>query len=371
MQAKTQQLQYSLDAQGKAQQFDRARNEILESIARNAPLPESMERLCLAIQEQIPDAVCAVLLPPDGKSFLNGKPAPMLIAPGLPEVDPQGGAVETVLHETVTADATHFLAIGSDLIPRMLDALQRTGLSLAAGQSTPVFSGAGTVVGMLLLFSTSDLDLSNGSTQQSSLQSASRLISLALDHWHMHAQLLHEARHDVLTGLPNRSVAEDRLEQALARAERRQKSFAVFCIDLDGFKGVNDEFGHDAGDELLRVVALRLRSRIRHSDTLARMGGDEFLAIIDDCAGDAAAQSVGESLIAALKDPIAIEGHQVVSSASIGMAMYPADGKNASQLKRNADQAMYLAKNSGGGQVGFWSRDPALTLKAAHTAGQK
>jgi diguanylate cyclase (GGDEF)-like protein len=206
------------------------------------------------------------------------------------------------------------------------------------------------------------------SARQSILQSASRLIALARDHWHMQERLLHDARHDALTGLPNRSVAEDRLEQALARAARRQKLFAVLCIDLDAFKVINDSLGHHAGDELLRAFSTRLRSRVRHSDTVARIGGDEFLAIIEDCSGDAAVQAVAESLIAALQDPVVIEGETLAISGSIGIAMYPADGKNAALLKRNADQAMYRAKSQGGNRICFWSAEPAKAGKAAKTS---
>jgi len=367
---KTQALQTSLTAQQKAQQFDRARNEILESIARNAPLPESMERLALAVEEQIPGMVCAVLMPSDGKSFLNGKPAPMFIAPGFPEDAQHSRAFAEVLSAGVTADTAHITAVDSNLVHRCIEALRSSGTKFVAAHSCPVFSTAGAVVGMLILFSKSELPLLSDPGSQNVLQSASRLISLARDHWQMHERLLHEARHDGLTGLPNRAVAEDRLEQALARAERRKKSFAVFCIDLDGFKGVNDELGHDAGDELLRTVALTLRGRIRHSDTLARMGGDEFLAIIDECASDAAATAVANSLIDSLKSPIVLEGRPLVLSASIGIAMYPADGHNAAQLKRNADQAMYRAKNNGGAQGCFWSREPEKSSPAIRKASQ-
>jgi len=367
---KTEALQTSLASQKKAQQFDRARNEILESIARNAPLPESMERLALAVEEQIPGMVCAVLMPSDGKSFLNGKPAPMFIAPGFPEEAQRSRAFVEVLTAGVTADTVHLTGVDSNLVHRFIDALRTSGAKFVAAHSCPVFSAAGTVVGMLILFSKSELPLLSDPDSQNVLQSASRLISLARDHWQMHERLLHEARHDGLTGLPNRAVAEDRLEQALARAERRKKSFAVFCIDLDGFKAVNDELGHDAGDELLRSVALAMRGRIRHSDTLARMGGDEFLAIIDECASDAAAKSVADSLIDSLKSPIIIEGRPLVLSASIGIAMYPADGQNAAQLKRNADQAMYRAKNNGGGQGCFWSREPEKISQVTRKASQ-
>jgi diguanylate cyclase (GGDEF)-like protein len=358
VQAKTQELQWSLAAKRKAQQFDQARNEILENIARNAPLPESMERLALAIQDQIPDVACALLLPGDGRSFRDGKPAPMFIAPGLPEVGSQAQVVSSVLTDAVTANDKHLLSVDSELVQKLLAALRSAGVPFVSGSSTHVFSAAGSVVGMVILFSTSELAAASDAGQQALLQSASRLVSLARDHWEMHERLLHEARHDGLTGLPNRAVAEDRLEQALARAERRKRAFAVFCIDLDGFKSVNDELGHDAGDELLRIVAVRLRSRVRHSDTLARMGGDEFLAIIDDCATDAAAQSVADSLIASLEDPVVIEGRQLVLAASLGIAMYPTDGQNASQLRRAADQAMYGAKGNGGAQACFLARSP-------------
>jgi diguanylate cyclase (GGDEF)-like protein len=370
VQDKTQALQTSLAAQQRAQQFDRARNEILESIARNAPLPESMERLALAVEEQIPNIVCAVLLPSDGKSFLNGKPTPMFIAPGLPEDSQRNHSFAAALSGGVIADSTHIAAVESDFVPKLVEALRGSGMRFVAAHSSAVFSAAGTVVGMLVLFCKTELRGLSDPVPQNVLQSASRLISLARDHWQMHERLLHEARHDALTGLPNRAVAEDRLEQALARAERRKKSFAVFCIDLDGFKAVNDELGHDAGDELLRAVAVTLRGRIRHSDTLARMGGDEFLAIIDECASDAAARAVADSLIASLRAPIVVEGHSLTLSASIGMAMYPADGQNAAQLKRNADQAMYRAKNNGGGQGCFWSREPEKSSQATRKASR-
>jgi diguanylate cyclase (GGDEF)-like protein len=188
---------------------------------------------------------------------------------------------------------------------------------------------------------------------------------LARDHWHMHERLVFDARHDCLTGLPNRMLAEDRLEQAMARAQRRKQLFAVLCIDLDGFKAVNDSLGHQAGDELLCIAATRLRARIRQSDTLARIGGDEFLAVVEDCSTDSAARLVGESLISALQEPIMLESKTISLSGSIGIAMYPTDGKHATELKRNADQAMYRAKASGRGQICFWSRDAAATRQKA------
>jgi diguanylate cyclase (GGDEF)-like protein len=361
----TRKLQSSLEAAHKSKQFDVARNEVLESIARNAPLPESMERLAFAIEEQIPGSVCAIVMPPDGRSFLNGKPSPVLIAPGLPEelhpvILP---ALSSVL--APSADDINSGRTDHDFIEGLLDILRQAGLSFKAGQTIIVFSGTGAVAGLLILLLTEGSSAESEAARQNILHSASRLVSLARDHWHMHDNLLHDARHDKLTGLPNRAVAEDRLEQALARAERRRKLFAIFCIDLDGFKGINDELGHEVGDDVLRMLSARLRGRIRLSDTVARIGGDEFLAIIEDCSGDSAAQAVAESLITALQEPVWLEGRELKISGSIGIAMYPADGENASQLKRNADQAMYRAKSQGGSQISFWAGEPSRAGKAA------
>ena len=364
--AKTSELRFSLEAQGKARQFDVARNEVLENIARNSPLLQNMEMLALAIEEQIAGCACAIVMPPDGKSFPNGRPAPVLIAPSLAEeLHPQmQPAISAVLTTGAGGDEGRSSANDTEAMEALLRILQDAGLTFKTSRMSVVFSGNGDAAGLLILFLQNE-SADPDTVEQSIVGSASRLVSLAGDHWRMHERLLHEARHDGLTGLPNRTVAEDRLEQALARAERGRKQFAVFGIDLDGFKVINDQLGHDAGDEILRAVSARLRNNLRHSDTLARMGGDEFLVLIEDCAGQSAAQAVAQSLISALEEPVFLDGRQLWISASIGVALYPANGKNASQLRRNADLAMYRAKSLGGSQVALWSPEFTTAGKAA------
>ncbi len=364
--AKTSELRFSLEAQGKARHFDVARNEVLENIARNSPLLQNMERLSLAIEEQIAGCACAIIMPPDGKSFHNGRPAPVLIAPSLAEeLHPQMlPAISAVLTTGTDSDEGKSSANDSEAMAALLRILQDAGLAFKTSRMSVVFSGNGDAAGLLILFLRNE-SVDADAVEQSVVGSASRLVSLAGDHWRMHERLLHEARHDGLTGLPNRTVAEDRLEQALARAERGRKQFAVFGIDLDGFKAINDQLGHDAGDEILRAVSVRLRNNLRHSDTLARMGGDEFLVLIEDCAGQSAARAVAQSLISALQEPFLLDGRQLWISASIGVALYPANGKNASQLRRNADLAMYRAKSLGGSQLALWSPELTTAGKAA------
>ena len=363
VETKTSELQSSVQAKRKAQRFDVARNQVLEAIARNAPPPESMEHLALAVQEQIEGSICAIAMAPDGKSFLEGKPSAVLIAPNLSE-DLQRKMLPVLSTVLVNvSEGAGRIENDTDVMARLLETAKQAGMGFCDADVVVAFSGAGELAGLVMVFfqDTPPADPDNATRV---LQSASRLVSLTRDHWHMHERLVFDARHDALTGLPNRNVAEDRLEQALARAHRRRQMFAIFVIDLDGFKAVNDNFGHPAGDELLRLVAARLRSRIRHSDTLSRIGGDEFLAIIEDCAGDSAAQSVGESLVASLQESFNVDGTPVSISGSVGIAMYPTDGQHAAELKRNADQAMYRAKASGRGKICFWSGEPVAAKKA-------
>jgi diguanylate cyclase (GGDEF)-like protein len=160
-------------------------------------------------------------------------------------------------------------------------------------------------------------------------------------------QLRHLATHDALTGLPNRVLLDDRLTQAVAHAERDGHSFAVAMFDLDRFKVVNDSFGHRAGDRLIKEVAQRLAGIARSTDTVARLGGDEFLFIMDRLGSREDALQVARRAVEALSHPIQLGEVDIHASASIGIAMFPVDGKGVDTLIANADAAMYCAKQRG------------------------
>lgn len=160
-------------------------------------------------------------------------------------------------------------------------------------------------------------------------------------------QLQHTAHYDALTGVPNRVLLADRLSQALARAKRDDGLMAVCYLDLDGFKPVNDNFGHDAGDKVLVEISRRIKDAIREDDTVARLGGDEFVVLLvgmqvpEECAGSL------NRLLDAIHRPIEVHGQSIRISASIGVALYPEDDHDPDTLLRHADQAMYIAKQSG------------------------
>jgi diguanylate cyclase (GGDEF)-like protein/PAS domain S-box-containing protein len=151
---------------------------------------------------------------------------------------------------------------------------------------------------------------------------------------------------DPLTGLPNRRLFADRLHHALLAARRADSRLAVLFLDLDRFKAVNDDLGHDIGDQLLIEVSRRLRSTLRDADTVSRLGGDEFAILLEDIESRAAAESIAEKLSAALKAPMVLDGHEVVASGSIGIALFPEDGTTSDTLLKQADGAMYRAKKS-------------------------
>lgn len=154
--------------------------------------------------------------------------------------------------------------------------------------------------------------------------------------------------HDALTGLSNRVLLKNRGEQEIFRAQRSKRSFAVLYLDLDRFKHINDSDGHAYGDQALVEVSQRLAALLRKSDTLARVGGDEFVALIADLNTPQEAEAVAHKLIAALSDPIKIENKQFDVGASVGISLFPHDGEDFDELVKFADQAMYQAKDRGG-----------------------
>lgn len=167
-------------------------------------------------------------------------------------------------------------------------------------------------------------------------------------------KLDHLAHYDGLTGLPNRMLLQDRVEQAIAQAERQQQKFALLFIDLDGFKRINDELGHPVGDEVLKIVARRLLAEIRAMDTAARLGGDEFVIILTDIRHGENAGWVAEKVLGSLAQPYLVAGLSLTLSASIGVSLYPVDEREAHELLRTADEAMYQAKRGGKRQVRFY-----------------
>jgi diguanylate cyclase (GGDEF)-like protein len=168
-------------------------------------------------------------------------------------------------------------------------------------------------------------------------------------------QLRHLATHDVLTGLPNRVLMDDRLAQASKHADRHGESFGLILLDLDRFKLVNDSLGHRAGDELLKEVAQRLKGVVRDIDTVARLGGDEFVLIVNPGGGRDTAQQVAARIIDVMQAPVRIAGVEIHTSPSVGVAFYPEDGATIELLLAHADAAMYSAKQRGRNNIQFFT----------------
>lgn len=159
-------------------------------------------------------------------------------------------------------------------------------------------------------------------------------------------QMAHRALHDDLTGLPNRALVQDRVEQAIVSAARGGERFALVMVDLDGFKPVNDTFGHIAGDQVLRDVARRLEGCVRSSDTVGRVGGDEFVLVLHHVTGAADVDAVTAKVHEALARPFVVDTHPVRLGGSSGSALYPDDGTDERSLTNHADAAMYRAKRA-------------------------
>lgn len=168
-----------------------------------------------------------------------------------------------------------------------------------------------------------------------------------------HRRVRHQAFHDSLTGLPNRILLDERSTAALADAQKSARSIAIMFLDLDGFKQVNDTFGHAAGDELLKIVATRFRACLRQADTLARIGGDEFAVLVDATDPRSTATEIAHRILDAVQSPLSLRGEPVRLGVSIGIAVHPDDGGDTRSMLQAADRAMYRAKLGGGNAFEF------------------
>jgi diguanylate cyclase (GGDEF)-like protein len=180
-------------------------------------------------------------------------------------------------------------------------------------------------------------------------------------------RIQHLAYHDNLTGLPNRSLLQDRLAHSIARAERSNRKVAVLFIDLDNFKNINDTLGHDVGDELLRQVSRKLSECVRLEDTIARQGGDEFIVLLDSLEDGRGASIVAQKILNSLRQPFVLSGTEQHVSGSVGIALYPEDGRDAQTLMKNADTAMFHGKGLGKNTYQYFTAQMNIAVKRRMT----
>ncbi|HEX4593418.1 MAG TPA: EAL domain-containing protein [Bryobacteraceae bacterium] len=215
---------------------------------------------------------------------------------------------------------------------------------LVAAESKPLQDAGGRLIGMLQVFSHGR----DRGVQAALADQMAQLASVGIENTLLYERLAFQAQHDTLTGLPNRLLFQDRVQQALQLARRHHKKAAVVWIDLDRYKQINDTLGHRIGDELLSEVARRLKCTLRESDTAARVGGDEFTVLAHDINSSADAETVAAKITEALSKPMVLAGHAVTVAASMGVSLFPDHGEDPIVLLRNADLAMYSAKREGG-----------------------
>jgi diguanylate cyclase (GGDEF)-like protein/PAS domain S-box-containing protein len=200
-----------------------------------------------------------------------------------------------------------------------------------------------------------DVELSGAKIQYGGNYAVMLVIRDTTEQREHEAALKHQANHDLLTGLPNRTLLLDRLNQAIARARRHEGRLGVMFIDLDKFKYINDSLGHSAGDKLLCTVALRLAKCVRQCDTVARLGGDEFVLLVDGFDNEATLSALAQRVVPTLAAPIDLNGQEHCITCSIGIGIYPQDGADTEELLKRADIAMYRAKETGRNNYQFFT----------------
>lgn len=325
--------------------------DVLESVALGRPLRAVLDLLCRQVESLAPEVICSVLRIDDG-----GRLRP-LASPSLPasysglldglEIGPMAGSCGTAAY---LGEEVEVQDIASD--PRWENYRQLAlPLGLRACWSTPVTGRHGRVIASFAFYYRESRGPSRFHRRM--VDACIQLCRIAIQHDDSQAEIERLAFFDTLTGLPNRALLSDRARVALQQASREGRKLCLAVLDVDRFKTINDSLGHAAGDDLLREVAGRLRGALRDSDTVSRIGGDEFVILFGGTDTNEALL-VAEKALRAVNERLELAGQVLVPSISIGLSQYPDDAGDFETLMRNADTAMYEAKRDGRGCVRFF-----------------
>jgi diguanylate cyclase (GGDEF)-like protein len=358
----TSDLKAEIKQRERAEALRAGQYNILEMIAANAPLERILQQLIFWVEAQGHVGLASLLLLDSA-----GKTIAQTYAPSLPEgynqaligvnIGPKVGSCGTAMYRNQSVEV---FDIDTDpLWDDYRDLAASYGLK--ACWSSPITTQSNQVLGSFAIYYRQSQSPSDD--QRTLVASAVHLAGIAIDRARAEARIQHMAHHDDLTGLPNRTLLQDRIETSIVAARRDQSRTAVLMIDLDRFKHVNDSLGHQTGDTLLKEVAERLKRCVRATDTISRLGGDEFVVSLPNVGFDLTASTVAAKVMHELEAPFFIRNQPVKLGASIGISLYPEDGENAQDLLRMADTAMYAAKKSGRGQYCYFTHE---LNRAAH-----
>jgi diguanylate cyclase (GGDEF)-like protein len=330
---------------------------ILEMVAVCAPLEDVLDRLVRLVESQSKEICGSVLLADADGLRLRNCAAPNLPKPFIDGSDgvmigPKAGSCGTAAHRrevVVVADI-----MGDPLWDDCRELAAAHGLRSC--WSSPILSHRGALLGTFALYSRQVREPT--AIEARLVESATQMARIAIERKQAEDRIHFMANHDALTGLPNRTLLKDRLTQAVSYAKRYDRWATVVFIDLDDFNIVNDSLGHNAGDELLKIVAKRMVNCTRATDTVVRLGGDDFVILLfDQPKSMDIVTATLQKIRAAITKPIDIDGHSLEVTCSIGLASYPNDGTDADMLLANADAAMYRAMQAGGDNFQFCTPD--------------
>jgi len=313
-----------------AKEIEGERASILELVSTRAPLASTLEKIVALAAGRDVEAGAAVWTANAGEAQLQVTAnLPRELAEALKlHAPPQSGPARGGLEEFSRYSAKLAAAFGFDASP-----------------AKELREASGERIGILQMFAPD----AGAPAWQPTLDQMAQLASVAIENSLLYERLAFQAQHDTLTGLPNRLLFQDRVQQATRAALRHGKKGAVIWIDLDKYKQINDTLGHRVGDEVLCEVARRLQMSLRTSDSVARVGGDEFTVLAQDLAQPEDAERVAATLLASFALPFELAANQTALTASLGISMFPEHGEDPLTLLRNADIAMYSAKQAGGG----------------------